>query len=63
MRTVASRIRALPEAFHKKEAYIQVPNFLSRVPGTVPVPLFLTYLLPVVLRTESISFILFVRVS
>jgi hypothetical protein len=25
MRTVASRIRALPEAFHKKEAYIQVP--------------------------------------
>jgi hypothetical protein len=28
MRTVASRIRALPEAFHKKEAYIQVPQLL-----------------------------------
>ncbi len=27
MRTVASRIRALPEAFHKKEAYIQVTRF------------------------------------
>jgi hypothetical protein len=59
MRTVASRIRALPESFHKKEAYIQVPSYFSKV----PVPLFLTNLLPVVLRTESNSFIQCVRGS
>jgi hypothetical protein len=32
MRTVASRIRALPEAFHKKEAYIQVHSHFCKVP-------------------------------